>query len=599
MRCNTIFRLLSSGHIAKVDPPEFQTSPHTVYYTNQETVQLKAYKSYMAGPHTATEWQIWSGPAGTGTLLFDSQEDTSDLQSTAINFPITYPSIVYMRARQWAMTRDSDWSDDLVLSFEYCVPFKPLTGYVVYNVTAGNGWQGFQNNNAVWVEKNGQTNDILVGAIVTIYIDITVSASDNLYNIMYSCDDDCQVLAYNSTTQEMIVNWNDLGSDHSVPGLHSRGWNDGVSKDFSLPSGSYTFVFNLYNDPAPGPNWSSNPGGAGFIITEKTSGNLVSKSRDWASSGAYNAVFCEGGAMGTDGECHCITKVVYTPNLTSDPSPIVVNSPFNLVGSNYYNNSNPHKRTSWTLTSAANASGTSYISELPYDDTATTDIKSSSVTLPTSAPSTLYASVTYYAEDGSSSKSSETTLTMEYCTPYAASTGVGVYVPTISGNVQNWGAFMKSHGIWVNYTGDNDVLGGTWVSISRTISIPAGTYFCQLNADNHGEVYIDGVKVLSSDRFDSPDSLTTTISNTASGSTNHTFTLRAQNNISDGTSWTDNPAGIAFVMFQGTDTSGTTVVDTANWPNNPDVLVKYCPGQSELSISDGLCHCYTSSEIPS
>ena len=304
MRCNTIFRLLSSGHIAKVDPPEFQTSPHTVYYTNQETVQLKAYKSYMAGPHTATEWQIWSGPAGTGTLLFDSQEDTSDLQSTTINFPITYPSIVYMRARQWAVSKESDWSDDLVLSFEYCAP-------------------------------------------------------------------------------------------------------------------------------------------------------------------------------------------------------------------------------------------------------------------------------------------------------YASSTGVGVYVPTISGNVQNWGAFMKSHGIWVNYTGDNDVLGGTWVSISRTISIPAGTYFCQLNSDNHGEVYIDGVKVLSSDRFDSPDSLTTTISNTASGSTNHTFTLRAQNNISDGTSWTDNPAGIAFVMYQGTDTSGTIVVDTANWPNNPDVLVKYCPGQSELSISDGLCHCYTSSEIPS
>ena len=186
---------------------------------------------------------------------------------------------------------------------------------------------------------------------------------------------------------------------------------------------------------------------------------------------------------------------------------------------------------------------------------------------------------------------------MEYCTPYAASTGVGVYKPTISGNVQSWGDFMKSHGIWVNYTGDNDVLGGTWVSISRTISIPAGTYYCQLSADNHGEIYIDGVKVLSSDDFLSPSSLTTTIANTASGSTNHTFTLRAQNNISNGTSWTDNPAGIAFVMYQGSDTSGTVVVDTSNWPNNPDVQIKYCPGSSELSQSDGLCHCYNSSEI--
>lgn len=52
-------------------------------------------------------------------------------------------------------------------------------------------------------------------------------------------------------------------------------------------------------------------------------------------------------------------------------------------------------------------------------------------------------------------------------------------------------------------------------------------------------------------------------------------------------------------MYQGTDATGTVVVDTANWPGNSDVMIKYCPGSSELSISDGLCHCYTSSEIPS
>lgn len=103
-----------------------------MYYSNAETVSLKEYNNYSAGSHTATEWQIWSGPGGTGTLLFDSQEESTDLQSTSINFPLTYPTLVYMRARQWASTVQSDWSDDLELSFEYCVPFNPLTGYVVY-----------------------------------------------------------------------------------------------------------------------------------------------------------------------------------------------------------------------------------------------------------------------------------------------------------------------------------------------------------------------------------------------------------------------------------------------------------------------------------
>lgn len=630
MRCHTIYRLLMTGHILKLDPPEFQTTTHTVYYTNQEEVDLKPYTGFAVGPHTATEWQIWTGPNGTGTLLYDTQKDSTDLQDLEINFPYSYPMTVYMRARQWSNNIESDWSSDLLLNYEYCEPYAPATGYVSYRVTHPS-WgdsTSFMNNHAVWVENNGATNDILVGDIMSLYVSLTLNGSGT-YLLQYGADDDCQVLAYNTTLSKLIVDWGNLSTDGTkgTPGLHAGGWTTPTTTLFSLPNGTYTFVFNLYNDPAPGNTWSANPGGSSFVISDNATGTVITDSANWPSSGAATAVFCDGGSLGTDGKCHCVVNTISTPTVTVSTDPIVTGSGFNLLGSPYSNQKyTAHSGSIWYGTFSPASSSLQYIdSSTPaiansgsqVSDTGSSGtspsytISSSSASAAQGSSDRLFlkSSVQYTGANGVKSDVSDSVYTsIEYCSPTAAIQGSQAYKVdyTTSSSAQTaWNQNMKDHAIWIYYQGTNQTLMGQNISIQVSMSFPAGIYYVVANADDTGSITFDGVKIVDNLGFQDSATQTSTfkVNNTSVGTDIHTVILNAANGYEpDNTTWSGNPAGIAAV-FYSVDSSGNKTLFTSTdlWPSETGVTINsyYCPGSTELNPSTRTCHCYKSGDSAS
>lgn len=555
--------------------------------------------------HTSTDWEIRSSSTDvtSDSLLYSSYTDTSNLTSinVILSSPYTIPRPIYARVRYWAGSISSDWSDFIEIKSEYCTPFSPTSGYVPYEVThsAWGDSNSFMNKHAIWVEENGQTNNVLVGSIVSVYIKLTLSASDNLYTIQYACDDDCQVICSSSSQYQYIVNWG--GTNNSSPGLNARGWASGISSNFTLPAGDYTFTFNLYNDPGPGTTWTANPGGSAFVITETTSGTVVSDSASWQGASNVEAVFCSGGSLGADGMCHCISSNMTTPSVSTSMNPVIVGTNFNMIGSPYIDsNLTSHKSSDWQLSSSSTFSDNLYVN-VSGD---TTNLEQYTTSVTSSVPSLLYARLKYEGTDGnlSSDWSADYEVNVEYCTPQSASKGANIYkvdASTSSSAQSGWNSMMKNHAIWVNYNGTDDTLMGEQVYISRSIEIPAGTYFVQGNADDSGSVLLDGKIILTNLGFtDSTQQTSTiTVANLSGGSDTHVLTLEATNAYeSDNTTWSGNPAGIAFIMYSGSDSTGTVFTDTADWPSASNVSIFYCPGSMQMNTTDMTCHCYNSSQ---
>lgn len=616
-----------SGQILTLHPPEFETVPHTVYYQNQETVDLKDYKDIGVGPHTATQWQIWTGPQGTGTLLFDTQQSTSDLQDLDINLPYSYPMTMYMRARQWSQSRISDWSDDLILYMEYCKPYPSDSGYSVYAVTHQNwgGSDAFINQHGIWVMKNGTSNNVLAGDIMSLYGTVVLNGSGN-YTIKYACDDDCQVLAYNSsnTLNTTILEWGDsFSSGRGTPQIHAIGWQSGVTKSFSLANDTYTFVFNIYNDPGPGPTWRDNPGGSAFIMTDNANGNVIFDSKDWPTNGFTTAVFCDGGSLGVDGLCHCVVNTITTPTLSISNDPIITDQSFTLLGSVYANQHfSPHTGTIWNCdytrqdenggltqgTPIYSGSGT-LISDTATNGTspAITVARNDAINSQGSYPRLFAISSLYYqAQNGVRSSQSAPVLTsIEYCPPTTATQGSSAYKVDYTQSdaaTTYWNQRMKDHAIWIYFQGTNQTLMGQTISIQVSMSFPAGTYYVEANADDSGYITFDGKTIVSGLGFIDSDTGygTFTVSNTSIGTDVHSVILNAINSYdASNTTWNGNPAGIAAV-FYSVDSSGnkTLFTSTDTWPGQTGITINsyYCPGSLELNPDTKTCHCYKSTD---
>ena len=578
--------------------------------------------------HTSTDWEIRSSSTDvtSDSLLYSSYTDTSNLTSinVILSSPYTIPRPIYARVRYWAGSISSDWSDFIEIKSEYCTPFSPTSGYTPYEVThsAWGDSTSFMNKHAIWVEEDGQTNDILIGSIVSVYIKLTLSASDNLYTIQYACDDDCQVICSSSSQYQYIVNWG--GSNNSSPGLNSRGWESGITSNFTLPAGNYTFTFNLFNGPSGGTTWSTNPGGSAFVISETTSGTVISDSASWQGASNVEAVFCSGGTLGADEMCHCISSNMTTPSVSTNISPIYLDAQFNLIGSPYIDsNLTSHLSTDWEIYTEANQSGRALVNDT--NDSTNLTTLSTTIPLASDITSPIYARVKYNGKDGnlSSAWSSEKNIPLEYKTPFAPLTGYKIYKVTDTawnnfmpdapgGPGASSDTFQNNHAVWVGNTDSNDVLIGDIMSVYVSITFPEGGNYsvtfstddsCQVR-DQNGNIIIKwnqgwpsqpdepGAADVGHGAFPgSPDGINVNFSTTPG---TQIFTVNMFNSPKAGTTWSENPGGSGFVFYDQPDGKGNVISDSANWPNDSSIKLFFCKG-GEIDENQK-CHCYTYNE---
>ena len=79
------------------------------------TATLDIFVSSIA-TQTSTDWEVWTGPNGTGTRVFNAAADT--VNKLVKIFPIAFftaGTTYYVRARFRAAAYTSVWSDDRVL----------------------------------------------------------------------------------------------------------------------------------------------------------------------------------------------------------------------------------------------------------------------------------------------------------------------------------------------------------------------------------------------------------------------------------------------------------------------------------------------------
>lgn len=613
-----------------IDKPTVSSSMSPIITDTNMNLLGSDYSNPNFTPHVSTTWSLTSGSNKSGSTYITtspvSDNSTTNITSPTTQVPHTSPNTVYATVSYAGQNGLNATSDEISIPVEYCQPYEPSTGYQPYRVSQGSGWgtdmTAFMNSHAVWVQKDGQENDILVGDIMSLYVSLTLAGSGS-YKIEYSCDDDCQVLAYNSSTTQTIVDWGDTWTDGSrgSPGLHATGWVTPVTKTFSLTPGTYTFVFNLYNDPRPGTEWSNNPGGSGFVISDASTGTVYTDSANWPSNGTATGAFCNGGSLGTDGKCHCIVNTLSTPTLTSNANPIVAGTAFTLAGSPY---SNPeytsHSGSIWTglftpTDSSGNYDTSMTTTAIPNNGSVVSDTASSgtspsytiSVADATAAQGSsdrlsMRSTLQYVGANGVVSNTSNTEyFPVEYCAPTAAITGSNAYKvnwQSSTGATNTWNQLMKDHAIWIYYQGEDQTLMGQEISIQVSMSFPAGNYYVEANADNHGYITFDGKEIVSSD--DMVDSATGkayfTVTNTSIGTDVHTVILNAMNSYEpNNTTWSGNPGGIAAVFYT-VDSSGNKTVFTSTdlWPSETGVTINsyYCPGFTEMNPSTKTCHCY-------
>ena len=90
-----------------------------------------------------------------------------------------------------------------------------------------------------------------------------------------------------------------------------------------------------------------------------------------------------------------------------------------------------------------------------------------------------------------------------------------------------WGDFLKTYGIWAGSASTTGTTGTPWTYTKSNISFPAnGIYSIEAAADDEGEVYIDGVLIISIPKYGYSNSIVEPIKLTAG---NHTVTIVGRN----------------------------------------------------------------------
>ena len=90
-----------------------------------------------------------------------------------------------------------------------------------------------------------------------------------------------------------------------------------------------------------------------------------------------------------------------------------------------------------------------------------------------------------------------------------------------------WGDFLKTYGIWAGSANPIGTTGTPWTYTASNISFPAnGTYSFEAAADDEGEIYIDGVLLISIPKYGYKSTITEPMKLAAG---NHTITLVGRN----------------------------------------------------------------------
>lgn len=116
------------------------------------------------------------------------------------------------------------------------------------------------------------------------------------------------------------------------------------------------------------------------------------------------------------------------------------------------------------------------------------------------------------------------------------------------GPVYSFSSFMRDNAVWVGPTSNASIYNGIWWHFYRKVTIPTSkTYTLRVSMDNAVHIAVDGARVLyAQDNYGGYNDYSVFLS-----AGQRTFTFQVINFNNGATVWNNNPAGLAFVIYDG------------------------------------------------